>query len=199
MNVTAVYRVVGGYFRRKRARWWVQEFAGCNTIVDFGGTAQSWQNYDFSAQSITLVNLEPAPERLEPHFHYMQGDACRTALPDASADLAFSNSVIEHVGDPDHQRHFAQEMQRIGRRVYCQTPNKWFPIEPHFLTLFLHWLPSRWFTAGVHRYLTINGLRGKPKESIRLLTKQEFKELFPGCQIKTEKFLFLSKSFIAWK
>jgi len=177
----------------------VQEFADCKTIVDLGGTIQSWQNHDVLVHFITLVNLDPAPERLDPHFQYIQGDACKTALPDASFDLAFSNSVIEHVGDLGDQRHFAEEMQRIGRRVYCQTPNKWFPIEPHFLTLFIHWLPSKWCSAFVHRYLTVNGLRGKPKELIRLLTRQEVVELFPGCQIRTERFLFLPKSFVAWK
>jgi Methyltransferase domain len=196
---STLYRIVGGYFRRRRARWLVHEFADCETIVDLGGTVQSWENHDSFAELITLVNLDSPPESLEPHFQYVQGDACKTAFPDAGFDLAFSNSVIEHVGDFENQRLFAREMQRVGRRVYCQTPNKWFPIEPHFLTLFIHWLPSKWFSAGVHRYLTLNGLRGKPKEPIRLLARQELVELFPGCQIKAERFLLLPKSFVAWK
>ncbi len=145
------------------------------------------------------MNLKAVPEQLEPRFRYIQGDGCHTALPDASFDLAFSNSVIEHVGDFEDQRCFAKELRRIGRRFYCQTPNKWFPVEPHFLTLFVHWLPSKWFSAGVHRFLTVNGLRGKPKESIRLLTKVELAVLFPGCQIWIERFLLLPKSFVAWK
>ena len=199
MKPHPIYRIVGGYFRRRRGRWLKQEFGNCKTIVDLGGTVQSWREHDFAADSVTLVNLGPAPAPLEPRFRYIQGDACRTTLPDAGADLAFSNSVIEHVGDWDTQRRFAEELQRLGHRVYCQTPNKWFPIEPHFLTLFLHWLPPQWFTARVHRYLTVNGLRGKPKETIRLLTKREVAELFPGCQIRTERFLLMPKSFVAWK
>jgi hypothetical protein len=193
------YRVVGGYFRRRRTRWLAKEFGNCRTVVDLGGTVQSWPTCNSFPESITLVNLEATPQPLEPRFRYTQGDWRNTMLTDASFDLAFSNSVIEHVGDSDAQCRFAREMQRIGRRVYCQTPNKWFPVEPHFLTLFVHWLPSKWFSAGVHRFLTLNGLRGKPKETIRLLTKKELTELFPGCKIKIERFLLLPKSCIAWK
>ncbi len=60
--------------------------------------------------------------------------------PDGSFDLVFSNSVID-VGDLHAQRQFANKMLRVGKRVYCQTLNRWFPVEPCLIAVFIHWLP----------------------------------------------------------
>jgi hypothetical protein len=193
-----IYRVVGGYFRRKRLRWLASEFRDCRTVVDLGGRVEMWSGILFA---------EPSPEHLPPAFTYIQGDGRSTGLQDHAFDLAFSNSAIEHVGGFDDQRRFANEMQRLGRRIYCQTPNKWFPIEPHFLGLGVHWLPKKWFNHFVDRYLTLHGWRYRPApeasaaliDSIRLLDRNELLQLFPGCQIKTERFLGLPKSFVVWR
>jgi hypothetical protein len=95
---------------------------------------------------------------------------------------------------------------RVGTRIYCQTPSKWFPIEPHVLTLFIHWLPKPCFTYFVHRYLTVHGWVTKPdrtvtarlRNEINLLTKRELKKLFPNGEIRTERFLGLPKSYIVY-
>jgi SAM-dependent methyltransferase len=201
-----IYRVGGGHFRRKRGRWFTSEFRDCRTVVDLGGTAEMWEGVSFG-ERMTLLNVGRSPENLPPAFTYIQGDGRNTGLPDASFDLAFSNSAIEHVGSFDDQQRFASEMLRLGRRVYCQTPNKWFPIEPHFLGLCVHWLPRKWFTHFVDRYLTLHGWRYKPDakasaaliDSIRLLTRAELLELFPGCAVRTERFMGLPKSFVVWR
>ena len=201
-----IYVVIGGHFRRKRQRWLESEFGECRSVLDLGGRAEMWNRCDLG-DHITLLNLEDAPHNLGSKFTYIHGDGKHTGYCDASFDLAFSNSVIEHVGDFADQRRFASEMLRLGRRIYCQTPNKWFPIEPHFLGLCVHWLPRKWFGHFVDRYLTLHGWRYKPNAeasaaligSIRLLTRSEFQQLFSGCQIKTERFLGLPKSFVAWR
>jgi hypothetical protein len=201
-----IYRVVGGHFRRKRLRWLVAEFGDCRTVVDLGGRAEMWLGIEF-AERTTIVNVEPAPRNVPERFIYVEGDARHTGLRDHAFDLAFSNSAIEHVGSFDDQKRFANEMQRIGRRIYCQTPNKWFPIEPHFLGLCVHWLPKKWFGPFVDRYLTLHGWRYRPTSevsaalinSIRLLTRKELLQLFPGCKMKTERFLGMPKSFVVWR
>ena len=33
-------------------------------------------------------------------------------------------------------------MRRVAKQYYVQTPYKWFPIEPHFLTPLVHYLPK---------------------------------------------------------
>lgn len=201
-SVNGFYGVFAGYFRRKRRRWFTSEFDDCRNIIDLGGTAETWEDVGF-AEHITLLNVGDPPDRLPPRFSYVTGDGRDTRFPDVAFDLAFSNSVIEHVGTFEDQRRFANEMLRLGRHVYCQTPNKWFPIEPHFLGLFVHWLPRRWFGHAAYRYFTVNGWIAKPDRrrsadliaSVRLLTRNELVQLFPGCKVKTERFLGLPKSF----
>jgi SAM-dependent methyltransferase len=143
----------------------------------------------------------------KPRFQYVKGDGRRLAFADGSFDLAFANSVIEHVGTLEDQRRFAHEMLRVGRRLYCQTPNRWFPVEFHYLGLFVHWLPRNWFTYFVHRRLTLRGVLGKPtrqqslelRSEIRLLSRRELATLFPGCEIKSERVLGWTKSFVVWR
>jgi hypothetical protein len=201
-----IYRVVGGYCRRRRLRWLVREFSDCRTVIDLGGRVEMWSETGF-AQHTTIVNVEPSPQNVPATFTYLQGDAKNTASSEREFDLAFSNSAIEHVGSFDDQKRFADEMLRVGRRIYCQTPNKWFPVEPHFLGLCVHWLPKKWFNHFVDRYLTLHGWRYRPDHeasaalinSIRLLTRSELAQLFPGCKIKTERFIGMPKSFVAWR
>ena len=199
-----LYRRVGAHFRSRRARWFLGQFAACRTVIDLGGTVESWSpllsnrllpNGQRPAWEITLVNREPQPA--QPPLSFLQADACCVPLG-GPFDLAFSNSVIEHVGGPDRQQDFASELLRLGRRVYCQTPNRWFPVEPHFLGLFVHWLPAGWLRR-LHPRFTLNGARGRPWEPVRLLTRRDLQRLFPGCHIRVERFLLWPKSFIVWR
>lgn len=127
------------------------------------------------------------------------------ALPfcDRAFDIVFSNSVIKHLGTIDQQRLFADECRRVGIRYYIQTPNRNFPIEPHFLTPIIHYLP-RHIQRKLLQY-TPWALITKPSEQkiqqvfeeIRLLDKKELQSLFPDAEIWKERFLGLVKSWIA--
>jgi hypothetical protein len=64
------------------------------------------------------------------------GDGRQTGFPDTAFAFDFSNSTIEHVGPGADQKALANEMCRVGKAIYCQTPNKWFPLKVHYLTLF---------------------------------------------------------------
>ena len=83
----------------------------------------------------------PPPKNGRRYFPVVGDGRCLEYL-DRSFDLAFANSVIEHVGGPSDADALASEMQRVGKAFYCQTPSKWFPVEPHVGTLFLHWVPG---------------------------------------------------------
>ena len=128
------------------------------------------------------------------------------AIPftDDSFDLCFSNSVIEHVGDAKARAGFSREVRRVSKRYWVQTPNKLFLVEPHYICLFLHWLPFR-VKRQLIRHFTVWGLVTKPSQKLvddallgtTLLNEREMRELFPDAEIIKEQFLGMVKSLIA--
>jgi SAM-dependent methyltransferase len=108
-----------------------------------------------------------------PEIAYVQGDGCSLPFADETFDVAFSNAVLEHVGDAERQRRFVEEAVRVSRRVFLTTPNRWFPIEVHTRLPLVHWLPEQ----GAHRAYD---LARKPwAKDNRLLGPAELRALFP--------------------
>jgi SAM-dependent methyltransferase len=138
----------------------------------------------------------------------------RVPFPDSYFDIVFCSSVIEHVTvDKEavdsyqatdqfvreafkRQREFAKEIQRIGRRYFVQTPNKYFPIESHtWLPVIVVFLP-RGLQIGIITFMN----KWWPKKTIpdwNLLTKAHMRELFPDAEIVVEKSFGFTKSVIA--
>jgi hypothetical protein len=183
------------FFRERRLKGFRERYAKCRTIVDIGGDHTLWTLIG-RKNGVIVLNLWAPPERDE--IPYVLGDGCQLPFRDQSIDLAFSNSAIEHVGSFESQTRFAAEMLRAGRQLYCQTPCRMFPIDPHLSAFFLHWLPRSFLTPFVLRYFTFNGwLLNRPYEyDVTWLPKKKLRLIFPGCTIKTERFLGLPKSFI---
>jgi hypothetical protein len=101
---------------------------------------------------ITILNLPGGVQSFELNaartsihtFHYVEGDACNVhQFADRSFDVAFSNSVIEHVGPQEKQEAFAREVLRLGKSYWVQTPSAWFPIEAHSGLRFYWFYPER--------------------------------------------------------
>ena len=123
---------------------------------------------------------------------------------DRSFDVCFSNSVIEHVGDARARADFAREVRRVSRRYWVQAPNRRFPLETHFVCLFLHWLPFQ-ITRRLIRNFSLWGWLIKPSQvdvdkalgTLTLLDEREMRELFPDATIIKERFLGMVKSLIA--
>lgn len=193
---------IAHWFRRKRFKDFDAFLTGVETILDLGGTPEIWLRLG-RRSGILLLNIDE--QAVPAGFETVTGNACETGFEDQSFDLAFSNSTIEHVGTFDDQETFAREICRVGKRVYCQTPARRFFFEPHYFTPFVHWFPfllkRYWFV----RYFTHYGLKWKPSKEqvedfqkhLRLLSYAEMKRLFPGCRIRKEHFLGMTKSYIA--
>lgn len=177
------------------------------SILDIGGTEDYWRSMLQGAETqifITLLNLEPSVVTL-PGMTSIVGDARNVQADENSFDAVFSNSVIEHVGSYQDQMQMAAEVRRLAKRYFIQTPNKNFPLEPHFLFPFFQFLP-----IAVRVWLLRNFRLGwfqktpdiqKAKEtvnSIRLMDKNEFQALFPQASIYEERVFGLTKSFIAY-
>jgi SAM-dependent methyltransferase len=135
---------------------------------------------------ITGVDLQPRPDYNGP---FVQADAAE-GLPFAEGefDLVYCSSVIEHV-PPARRAAFAAELRRVGRGFYVQTPAYSFPIEPHALLPFAHWLP-----ASLRRPYWRLGAAGQ-WEQISLLRRGEMERLF-GAPALPERLGPLAKSWI---
>jgi hypothetical protein len=124
-----------------------------------------------------------------------QADGTRLPFADREFPVVFSNSVIEHV-PKELQQAFASEVRRVSERYYVQTPNKWFPIEPHYQLPLVQFLPERLMKALNRRFSF--GWREKGRwEPIKLLSARELQRLFPDAEIHRERVLGLTKSLMA--
>jgi len=183
-------------------------------ILDVGGRALYWKALpqDFLKKhgvKITILNLPSDLVGEESEiFSYAAGDACKMPeFSDNSFDIVHSNSVIEHVGNWERIKAFAQEARRLAPFLFIQTPYFWFPIEPHFIKLFHHWLPKPW-RASMWRWFRM-GQRGRAKnideamikldDEPYLLDMKMFRYLFPDCRVIRERLLFLTKSLVAYR
>jgi hypothetical protein len=207
---------LGSTFRARRIRPLVNMIDavfrdhGFVNIIDVGGRDTYWNIVpeEFLATRnvrITIVNLPEEVSRDHGRFTFVTGDACNLAfLSDQSFHIAHANSVVEHVGDWSRMVQFAKEITRLSPRIFVQTPNYWFPLEPHNMTPFFHWLPKPvrvWlvshFQLGPWPQAASIDEAVRAVESARLLTRGMLQELFKDAQIVTERFLGLPKSLIA--
>ncbi len=137
------------------------------------------------ALDIIGLDIAPCPAYPGP---FVQADAAE-GLPfaDEEFDLVYCNSVIEHV--PRARREaFAAELRRVGRGWFVQTPAWSFPIEPHALLPFAHWLP-----APLRRRYWRLGAAGNWEE-IELLRRRELEALFGRAH--AERWGLLVKSWV---
>ena len=88
------------------------------------------------------VDTMDALQRQYPDKRFVVYDGQVFPFADQAFGAVFSNAVIEHVGSPDDQLRFIDEMLRTGRKVYFTTPNKYFPVESHTNVILLHWVSS---------------------------------------------------------
>jgi Methyltransferase domain len=210
-SINSIYRQIFKIWRRKRFAFFVQLLAPRldQRLLDVGGDPTSWQMHPVMFGAIDTVNIYHAEWDIKPEYHIRTfvGDGCALEFPDKSYDIAFSNSVIEHVGSWERQQAFAREIRRVGKSVWVQTPAFECPIEPHYLAPFVHWLPKS-VRRKIVRWVTLWGLMRKPTatqindmvDTTRLLSKREMKSLFPDCKIYTERLLgFIPKSYIAFR
>jgi Methyltransferase domain len=177
------------------------------SILDVGGTTEFWERRGWAERddiSITLVNLGDQEDRHE-NIRAVVGDATNLwGFGEHQFDIAFSNSVIEHLFTFEAQSRMAREMRRVARAHWVQTPNFWFPVEPHFLVPAWHWLSEDARVA----ILTRRGVGWAGRcpdpdfareivQQHRLMKRGELQRLFPDSQIVPERFCGMVKSWVA--
>jgi hypothetical protein len=175
---------------------------GSESLLDVGGSSDwAWHNVSFT-KPITVINLQAGCD-VSGRISCVKGDACAMSMfEDGAFDLAFSNSVIEHVGSFKRQQQMADEIRRVARRYWVQTPYRHFPIEVHMMFPFFQYLPisiRAWL--GVRWPFSFEKMRnGDPLRDateVWLLDIRQMKKLFPEAEIIIERFMGMPKSIVA--
>jgi hypothetical protein len=214
IRIKTFYRLlphISALARRRRMEGLMRmlEIKSGTRVLDLGGSPLIWENVSVPLD-ITILNLPggiPSFERdsfdsgRSIHtFRYVEGDACDVhQFPDRSFDLAFSNSVIEHVGPPEKQEAFAREVLRVAKSYWVQTPSAWFPIEAHTGVPFYWFFPEQ-----LREWLLRRSRKRLPTwwteyvAETRVLSRRRMAELFPNSRLHIEFFFGLPKSYVVY-
>jgi SAM-dependent methyltransferase len=134
-------------------------------------------------------------------------------FPDHEFDVVYCSSVIEHVTVPKsqvwsiysgrtfrerawvRQLAFANEIRRVSKSYFVQTPNLYFPVESHTWLPFVGYLPRplQLATLGVTNRVWIK----RTAPDWNLLGRRQMRELFPDAEIVSETVLGMAKSLMA--
>jgi len=130
-------------------------------------------------------------------------------------DVVYCSSVIEHVTVPKSevwrirktsefrsrslrsQTFFANEIIRVGKSYFVQSPNRFFPIESHTWLPFLGYFPRPFLIAAM-RLANIVWVK-KSIPDFNLLNSAEMQKLFPDARIEIERRFGIAKSLMAIK
>lgn len=203
MRYSIVKKIINSKYRKNRFEVFLSHFSidKSTKILDLGGVEETWLGSGLE-KNVTILNLVRCGDST---IVKIVGDARDLSIfPDQSFDIIFSNSVIEHVGDYYQKKKMADEIIRVAKNYWVQTPNKNFPIEIHFMFPFFPFLPDKFkkiiakfwpfSMAKIFKLDPITELK-----NLSLLNKNEFQHLFPDAEISIEKYFLLNKSLIAMK
>ena len=202
------FHPISAHFRRKRFQKLLEVEPALlqQKILDLGGSVHFWQKVDVdpAKHDITILNVVLDGQATDLNGEVSSivklYDGHTIPYPDWHFDWVLCNSVIEHVPLEKRER-FASELQRVGRSFIVQTPAYAFPVEPHFVMPFLHWLPRSfarriagfglWGILGRHKRAKVDDYFGE----VHLLKRREFAGLFPAAALMTERFAGIPKSY----
>jgi SAM-dependent methyltransferase len=157
-------------------------------ILDVGCGTEGLAGFERDAD---ITGLDAVDRPGYPGRRFVRGNARALPFEPGEFDVAYSNSLVEHLHPADRPR-FAAEIRRVAGRYWVQTPNRYFPIEPHVLLPGYQFLPER-----AQRRIWRIGMPRGPYEQIELLNAAELRRLFPDAVILRERFAGLTKSLIA--
>ena len=209
-------------FRERRAKRFCTSFqlTAQTRILDLGGydgehIRMVLQNSPVPRENVYIADMnEKALERASAYGHRtaLLSQDGKVPFPDGFFDVVFCSSVIEHVTVPKnelwqhrdelfarkaiaHQRAFADEILRISKSFWVQTPARSFFLETHSWLPFVGWLPrsAQMAILSVARHFWLS--RHPP--DYHLLTRGHMEALFPGARIVSERWLGMTKSWIA--
>ncbi|WP_280155153.1 methyltransferase domain-containing protein [Piscinibacter sp. XHJ-5] len=178
------------------------------TVLDVGGSVDIWDLVDHRLD-VTLLNVDEAhalgfraPGGTTRRYAIAIGDACDLGrFADRSFDIVFSNSVIEHLGDDSRVLRFADEVRRVGKGYWVQTPAWLFPIESH-TGLPFYWLYPPAVRSAIARRLDLRYAKNPwscPIAQTRSFRLKRLRALFPDASVYTERVGGMTKSWCLYR
>lgn len=198
----------GDSVRRRRHRFFMELLSKLERpvkLLDVGGTTDYWVDVGLALDNgIEIVLLNTFEQDVSVPFQSVVGDARDLSRFAASQfDVVFSNSVLGQVGTFSDQLRMAQEVSRVGRRFFVQTPNHGFPVDWRTLVPLFHFLAPQvqaWcfehFRVGTYRRARNRAEALHWASRVRDVKRRELPVLFPGAHVVTEYLLGFRKSFI---
>lgn len=202
-------RPIIGKFRKRRGVLILKAFPDLESmrVLDLGGSVHFWFEsglidhvgqvviYNISSSEVDIASQSNTK------IEFKLYDGAHLPEKDLSFDLVLSNSVLEHIPLCGRGQ-VAREMMRVGKRGFVQTPAFEFPVEPHFVLPFIHWLPraigryfvrlSPWAILSHHS----SAVQDAYFAEVQLLSKTDVTDLYPAKPIRSERFMGLPKSWL---
>lgn len=178
-----------------------------DTIIDIGvdpwlgGNTNYFEKWFTLPNKLTCLGVHSDFSKFKqafPNFNLLEFNGIDFPSFENKFDFAFSNAVIEHVGNYNKQVMWLSEIRQISNILLITTPNRWLPFETHSMTFFIHWLPEN-IRNYIYRKI---GKSHFANEYMWLLGKKDFKRaiLEAGFEIASfhkNKFLFFTIDFVA--
>lgn len=204
--------------RQRRAAMFRRLFPNAmeRSILDLGGGDGSHIAMVLPGhKNVTIADIDRTKLDLaESRYGYKSRvlkEAANLPFDDNEYDIVFCSSVIEHITGPKdtvgnirstrvfeamaalHQQKFSEEVRRIGKGYFVQTPYKYFLIESHTIA------PG--FVVLLPRSAQLEIWKRWPFYShvpdFNLLTVHDMKRCFPDAEIHLESAFGLTKSIMA--
>jgi hypothetical protein len=210
--IEGLYRRAGRQYRRRRFALLQELLTHVPKpfrILDVGGRPQFYTDSGLQLDpriSVTLLNISTY-SALPLGFESVLGDGRDLSrYGNGSFDVVHSNSVLAYVGGSEDRARMAAEIQRVGRRFFVQSPNLKFPLDWRTAMPFFHflrpemraWLLVRTRVGRQPRFASLDQAKQWIGE-VEDVEYSEFRRLFPTAQLIREKFLGLTKSFVAYQ
>jgi len=188
--MSIAYRV-SGWNRKRKWKLFLNIFKPNRSmrVLDVGYTEKEYsstdnfieKHYPFP-ENLTALGINDAGtiSQRYPKVKFVQYTGKIFPFKDKEFDLCWSNAVIEHVGSRNDQLYYLMEIKRVSNRAFLTTPNKYFPIEVHTRTPFIHFLPKDLFD----RYLCLIGKKWGTGSYMNLLGKADFRKLLELARIE---------------
>jgi len=224
--IVKIFKNFSDNARNKRAKIFREDFSinQDTKILDLGSEngvniSNILRETDANPKNVYIADIEAnAVQEGNRNFGYhavLIGESENLPFADKFFDIVFCSSVIEHttVGKAEvwnwksdkqfrvaafsRQKMFADEVVRLGRQYFVQTPSKTFPIESHSWLPLIGYFP-RELLLPILKLSNRFWVKQTPPD-FNLLDVDDMKKLFPEAKIICEKKYGLTKSVMALK